>query len=35
LGTGRATGRSPLGAWVYIVDGREDAGEAMGGREQH
>jgi inner membrane protein len=35
LGTGRATGRSPLGGWVYIVDGREDAGEAMGGREQH
>ena len=34
LGTGRATGRSPLGGWVYIVDGHEDAGEAMGGREQ-
>ena len=30
----RATGRNPLGGWVYIVDGREDAGEAMGGREQ-
>jgi inner membrane protein len=35
LGTGRATGRSPLGGWVYIVNGHEDAGEAMGGREQH
>ncbi|HXR38067.1 MAG TPA: metal-dependent hydrolase [Terracidiphilus sp.] len=34
LGTGRATGRSPLGGWVYIVDGHEDAGEFMGGREQ-
>ena len=35
LGTGKASGRSPLNGWVYIVDGREDAGEAMGGREQH
>jgi inner membrane protein len=34
LSTGRAVGRGPLGGWVYIVDGREDAGEAMGGREQ-
>jgi inner membrane protein len=34
LGTGRATGRTPLGGWVYIVDGRDDAGEAMDGREQ-
>lgn len=34
LGSGRSTGRSPLGGWVYIVDGRDDAGEAMGGREQ-
>jgi inner membrane protein len=34
LGTGRATGRSPLGGWVYIVDGHDDAGEAMNGREQ-
>jgi inner membrane protein len=34
LGTGRATGRSPLGGWVYIVDGRDDAGEVMNGREQ-
>jgi inner membrane protein len=32
--TGRPTGRSPLGGWVYIVDGHVDAGEAMGGREQ-
>ena len=34
LGAGRATGRNPLGGWVYVVDGREDAGEAMNGREQ-
>lgn len=34
LGSGKATGQSPLGGWVYIVDGRDDAGEAMGGREQ-
>jgi inner membrane protein len=34
LGAGRATGRPPLSGWVYIVDGREDAGEAMDGREQ-
>jgi inner membrane protein len=34
LGTGRETGSSPLTGWVYIVNGREDAGEAMGGREQ-
>ena len=35
LGAGRATGRSPLGGWVYIVDGHEDAGESMNGRQQH
>jgi inner membrane protein len=34
LGTGRATGRSPLSGWVYIVDGRDDAGEGLNGREQ-
>jgi len=34
MGTGRTGGRSPLSGWVYIVDGRDDAGEAMGGREQ-
>ncbi len=34
LGTGRAIGRSPLSGWVYIVDGRDDAGEVMNGREQ-
>lgn len=27
-------GRSVLSGFVYIVDGRDDAGEAMGGREQ-
>jgi inner membrane protein len=35
LGTGSAVARAPLSGWVYIVDGRDDAGEAMGGREQH
>jgi len=35
LGTARATGRNPLGAAVYIVDGRDDAGELMNGRAQH
>ncbi len=34
LGMGRASGRTPLSGWVYIVDGRDDAGEALGGREQ-
>ena len=34
LGSGRATGRSPLDGWVYIVDGHDDAGEVMNGREQ-
>jgi inner membrane protein len=35
LGAGRTSNRNPLGAAVYIVDGHDDAGEAMGGREQH
>jgi inner membrane protein len=34
LGSGRTPGRSPLAGWVYIVDGRDEAGEAMNGREQ-
>jgi len=34
LGTGRFEGRSPLAGWVYIVDNRIDAGEAMQGRQQ-
>jgi inner membrane protein len=29
-----AAARSALSGWVYIVDGREEAGEAMGGRRQ-
>ncbi len=33
-GTGSSTGPSPLSGWVYIVDGHEDAGEFMEGREQ-
>ena len=34
LGAGRAVGRSPLSGWVYIVDGRDDAGEFLNGRVQ-
>jgi inner membrane protein len=34
LGAGRTSDPGPLGGSVYIVDGRDDAGEAMGGREQ-
>ncbi len=34
LGDRVASDRSPLTGWVYIVSGQEDAGEAMGGREQ-
>jgi len=34
LGAGRMPGRHPLSGWVYIVDGRDEAGEAMNGREQ-
>jgi inner membrane protein len=33
-GTGGTSGSSPLSGWVYIIDGKEEAGEAMGGREQ-
>lgn len=29
-----SSGPPPLTGWVYIVDGREEAGEAMNGREQ-
>jgi inner membrane protein len=35
LGAARSVGRNPLGGFVYIVDGREDAGELMNGRVQH
>jgi inner membrane protein len=34
LGSGTPTGRSPLDGSVYIVDGRGDASEALGGRQQ-
>jgi inner membrane protein len=34
LATRSGPGRGQLGGWVYIVDGHEDAGEAMNGREQ-
>ena len=30
----RQAARAPLGGWVYIVDGIEEAGEGMGAREQ-
>jgi inner membrane protein len=33
-GTGRSTGPGPLSGWVYIVDGHDEAGEGMDGREQ-
>ncbi len=33
-GEGSARPPSSLSGWVYIVDGRDDAGEFMGGREQ-
>ena len=35
LPTQDAATRSALSGWVYIVDGRDDAGEAMGGHQQH
>ena len=34
LATRSPAGRAPLGGWVYIVDGRDDAGEIMDGRVQ-
>ncbi|MGB8260106.1 MAG: metal-dependent hydrolase [Terracidiphilus sp.] len=34
LGRSRPTGGAPLAGWVYIVDGHEEAGESMNGREQ-
>ncbi len=34
LATRSPAGRAPLGGWIYIVDGREDAGEIMNGRVQ-
>jgi inner membrane protein len=34
LATRSGSGYATLGGWVYIVDGHEDAGEAMNGREQ-
>jgi inner membrane protein len=34
LGTGSPSMRYPLSGWVYIVDGRDEAGEALNGREQ-
>ncbi len=34
IGTRSASTRPALAGWVYIVDGRDDAGEAMNGREQ-
>jgi len=34
FGDGRSIGRKPLSGWVYIVDGRDEAGEVLNGREQ-
>jgi len=34
LGAGSKPKESPLSGWVTIVDGRDDGGEAMNGREQ-
>jgi inner membrane protein len=34
LGAGRSPNRAPLSGWVYIVDSRDEAGEAINGREQ-
>ncbi len=34
LGRERSTARGALSGWVYIVDGREDAGEILNGRAQ-
>jgi len=34
LGTGSDRARAPLAGYVYVVDGRDEAGEMMGGREQ-
>jgi len=33
-GSGSSTAPTPLSGWVYIVDGRDDAGEVLDGREQ-
>jgi len=34
IGADRNQHRTPLDGWVYVVDGREEAGQAMNGREQ-
>jgi len=34
IGTRSLNGRPPLAGWVYIVDGRDDAGEDLNGREE-
>jgi inner membrane protein len=34
LGAGTPPRHSPLSGWVYIVDGHDDAGQVMNGREQ-
>jgi inner membrane protein len=34
IGASGTPTRSPLAGWVYIVDGRDDAGEVMNGRVQ-
>jgi inner membrane protein len=34
LGAATPTQRSVLSGWVYIVDGRDEAGASLNGREQ-
>jgi inner membrane protein len=34
LGAERKQTQSPLSGWVYVIDGRDDAGESLHGREQ-
>jgi inner membrane protein len=33
-GSQSSSGSSPLGGWAYIIDGKEESAEGMGGREQ-
>jgi inner membrane protein len=35
MGAYRSKGPPPLAGWVYIVDGRENAGQALDGRAEH
>jgi inner membrane protein len=35
LGAQRQAGRDALAGWVYVVNGNQEAGQSMNGREQH